>query len=435
VAVAAALALLAPPCAGIAQVPPRTPVVDHRIVATATEAASIVAVVNGEVISKDDVDNRRRLFVISTGIPASQDLLDRLNPQITHQLIDERLRLQEIQRRKILVSDSDIAEAITDVESHNNLPPGGLRKKLTGDGVSFRTLIDQMRVQIGWTRVLRQVLAGAAQVTDADIAEQQRLFKDETGKPEFRLGEIFVPISDPAHAGDARKFADTVIQQLRAGAPFPIVAAQFSQSQTALQGGDLGWVEPSQLDPGVQRVVAEMPVGAVSNPINVPGGISIIQLRAKREIGNDPATILHLRQVFFPFTARLDPANPTEQQKQVLETAKRLSADAKSCEAMDAANKTSGSNKSADPGEVRLESVGAPALRQMLATLPELKPSQPLIAEDGIAVVMVCSRETRNLGIPNKQELTEKVIGERVDLASRQLQRDLERRAVINQRS
>jgi hypothetical protein len=31
--------------------------------------------------------------------------------------------------------------------------------------------------------------------------------------------------------------------------------------------------------------------------------------------------------------------------------------------------------------------------------------------------------------------LTEKVIGERVDLASRQLQRDLERRAVINQRS
>ena len=48
---------------------------------------------------------------------------------------------------------------------------------------------------------------------------------------------------------DAQRFADTVITQLRSGAPFPVVAAQFSQSQTALQGGDLGWVRANQLDP------------------------------------------------------------------------------------------------------------------------------------------------------------------------------------------
>ena len=89
-------------------------------------------------------------------------------------------------------------------------------------------------MQIGWTRVLRQQLGTQAQITDADIAEQERLVKQEIGQPEFHVGEIFIPVEEPSQAEEARRFADTVIQQLRAGAPFPVVAAQFSQSQTAL---------------------------------------------------------------------------------------------------------------------------------------------------------------------------------------------------------
>lgn len=399
------------------------------------DSASIVAVVNGDIVSKIDVDNRRRLFALSTGMPQSPDVLDRLTPQVKKQLIDEKLRLQEIQRRKIVVSDKDISDAIQQIERQNNMPQGTLRHRLEADRVGLRTLIDQIRVQIGWTRVLREALGPAAEISPSDIDDQERIFKAHIGQPEYRVAEIFVPISDPKKSGDAERFAETIIQQLRAGAPFPVVAAQFSQSQNALQGGDLGWQDGSQFDPAVLRIVKEMPIGAVSNPIRVPGGISIVALRSKRNIGEDPATMLKLRQVFFPFAQHLDPANPTEQQKQALESARRLSNSAKSCDAMDEANKAAGSNRPADPGDVRLETVGAPGLRQVLASLPEGKASQPLIAEDGIAVVMVCSREQKNLGVASKQELSEKLLGERAELASRQLQRDLERRAVIDQRS
>jgi hypothetical protein len=87
------------------------------------DAAQIVAIVNGDVISRGDVDNRRRLFALSTGLPSSQDVLDRLTPQIRQQLIDERLRLQEVERRRIVVADKDIAKAIGDVEARNGMPP------------------------------------------------------------------------------------------------------------------------------------------------------------------------------------------------------------------------------------------------------------------------------------------------------------------------
>src|SRR5579875_1279031 len=267
---ALAIALpLAPAGAASARRVARAPAADG-----AGMSAAIVAVVNGDVISKADVDNRRRLFALSTGLPITPEVLARLTPQVTNQLIDEKLRLQEVQRRKIVVTDKQIADAIAEVEKQNNMPPGELRRKLAADGVEMRTLIDQIRVQLGWGQVLRQQLGENAGITEADVAAQERVLKSQIGKPEYRVSEIFVPVEEPAKQEEARRFADTVIQQLRKGAPFAVVAAQFSQSQTALQGGDLGWVQPNQVDPEVARVMTEMPVGAISNPIRVAGGYS-----------------------------------------------------------------------------------------------------------------------------------------------------------------
>src|SRR6185312_16322190 len=172
---------------------------------TATETqpggTRIVAVVNGDVISNSDVDNRARLFAMSTGLPLSGDVLDRLKPQILRQLIDERLRIQEAQRTKVVIGDKQIAAAIQQIEQRNGMAPGALRQKLAADGVSQRTLIDQIRLQA-----------------------------QQVGKPEYRVGEIFIPIDDPANTADAERFGETVIKELHAGAPFPIVAAQFSQA-------------------------------------------------------------------------------------------------------------------------------------------------------------------------------------------------------------
>ena len=402
--------------------------------ASGTDAASIVAIVNGDIISREDVDNRRRLFALSSGLPLAPDVLDRLTPQITRQLIDERLRLQEVQRRRILVADTDIARAIQEVEMRNSMPAGTLRKRLASDGVAYRTLVDQIRVQIGWSRVLRQILGTQLHVSDADIAEQERLLKQQIGQPEYHVGEIFIPVENPAQAEDARRFADTVIQQLRAGAPFSVVAAQFSQSQTALVGGDLGWVQPAQLDPAVVRVLNEMPPGAVSNPIRVPGGYAVVTLHSKREIGNDTGTALTVRQAFLPFTSRLDPANPTEQQKQTLAKAQQLSATAQNCDAVEAAGKAAGSIRPPDPGELRLETI-PPAMHAVLEKLPDGKPSGPLVSEDGILVIMVCARVQKNFGIPSHDELGQRLIDERIELASRQRQRELQRRALLDQRS
>ena len=394
----------------------------------------IVATVNGDVISQADVQARARLFALSTGLPVTSDVLLRLEPQIKRQLVDERLRLQEVQRRKIIVSDKEIAAAIGSIEQRNGMQPGALRQKLGAEGVALRTLIDQTRVQIGWTRVLRDELGARAEITDADIAAQQTALKADAGQPEYRVSEIFLPIEDPTKTADTQKFADTVIGQLRSGAPFAVVAAQFSQSQTALQGGDLGWVGTRQLDPQVAKVLADMPEGAVSNPILVPGGIIIITLREKRQVGLDLATVVSLRQVFLPFSTPLDPQNPTDQQKKQLAAAETIAKTVHSCDAMEAANKAANSPRPADPGDVRLEGLSGP-MRALLTPMAPNQASRPLISSDGIGVVMICARNQKNLADASKEEISNQLLNQRVELVSRQLVRDLRRQAYIDERS
>jgi peptidyl-prolyl cis-trans isomerase SurA len=226
-----------------------------------------------------------------------------------------------------------------------------------------------------------------------------------------------------------------VIGELRTGAPFAVVASQFSQSQSALQGGALGWVQPNQLDSEVARVVAEMPVGAVSNPIKVPGGLVVVTLQGKRAIGEDMGMMATLRQLFLPFSSVLNPQEPTAQQRQTLEKANAISASVHSCEQMEAAAKANPSPRPLDPGEVRLDRVTPPAFRQMMQTIPIGKPSGPLVASDGITVLVVCTREEKNLAAADSTELKGQIIEERAELAARQLMRALRRQANIELRS
>ena len=432
------LGLLAPPGAATAQPAPAkaAPAAVAKPAAPYSPNAShIAAVVNGDLITDGDIDARRRLFAISVGLPTSAEVLDRLTVQVKQQLIDERLRLQEMLRRHIIIQDTDIAGTIQGIERRNGMAPGFLQKRLAADGLTMRSMIDQYRVQIGWTRVLRTLLGTSAEPTPAEIEERENLLKSQIGQTEYEIGEVFIPISEPGQAADAQRFADLVIQQLRGGAPFAVVAAQFSQSQTALQGGDMGWVQASQLDEEVLGVVKLMPNGAISNPVRVAGGISIVTLRGKREIGNDVTLMAHIKQVFVPFDGPLNPQAPSESQRRAVEGLRAIGNTARGCDGIDAATKAIPGVKSTESRDVRVDRIGNPNLRQLAATLAIDKPSDPLIAQDGVALIVVCARDTRNAGVPAKKELAEQLFSERMELLSRQLMRGLQRRAVIDLRA
>jgi peptidyl-prolyl cis-trans isomerase SurA len=395
--------------------------------------ASIVVVVNGQLITNNDVENRARLLALSTGMPLTPDILARMSPQITRELIDQTLELQEINKRNIVVPESDILGAVSHIEQGNNMQPGELRAKLEASGVNFLTLIAQLRTEIGWQDVLHQVLGPALRPTPGDIAAEKKALQAQIGSTQYHLAEIFIPVTDPQDEKTAQDFANTVIQQLRQGAPFPIVAAQFSQADSALQGGDIGFVSLNQLDPSVAAVVKTMPAGAISNPIRVPGGYYIVQMQGTQTLGNDMTTMISMRETFAPYPTPISNGNVGPAQAAVISKLVQDGHNVHSCPDMAALNATYGNVRPADPGPVNLAGVTPPAFQTMLGTLPLNQVSPPLVAIDGVSIVIVCSRASSPVGLPSDEAISDAIINQRVQLESQQLLDNLRHRSIITQ--
>ncbi len=395
--------------------------------------ANIVAVVNGQLITNNDVQNRARLLALSTGMPQTPDIITRMSPQIARELIDQTLQMQEINKRNIVVPEADILNAVGHIEQGNNMQPGELRAKLQSIGINFQTLINQLRTEIGWQDVLHQVLGPALKPTPGDIAAEKKALKSRIGSTQYHLAEIFIPVTDPQDDQTAQDFANTVIKQLRAGAPFPIVAAQFSQADSALSGGDIGFTALRQLDPSVAAVVQTMPAGAISNPIRVPGGYYIVQMQGTHTLGSDMTTMISMRQVFVPYSSPITNGQVGPAQAAIITKLVNDGHSVHSCPDMEALNAKYGTPRPADPGPVNLSGVTPPAFQAMLANLPLNQVSPPLVALDGASIVIVCLRESSPVGLPSDDAIANAIIQQRIQLESQQLLDNLRHRSIITQ--
>ncbi len=399
---------------------------------SAPYSSAVAAVVNNQIITTGDVAARARLLALSIGLQPTPDIVARLSGQVTEQLIDQTLQQQEIQKEGITVSDADLAAAIAHIEQNNNMPPGALRARLQAAGVPFESLLSQMRTQLGWQGVLHKVLGPGLQPTPGDMAAEKAALKAEIGSTQYHLAEIFVPVTDPADEHTAYDFTQSIIARLRAGAPFPVIAAQFSQAPSALQGGDLGARHLDQLDRPVADTVAAMPVGAISNPIRVPGGYEIIDLIAKQQINAGPQTMLDIRQAFAPYSTPLTGGQLGPSQIATVQALMAKAKAAKSCADIAALNDSYGDAHPSDPGPVNLATVTPPAFQTILAKLSVGQITQPLIAPDGVSVVMLCGTSQQAVALPSDQQIGDLIINQRVEMESQQLLDQLRNHALIS---
>nr|WP_295739721.1 peptidylprolyl isomerase [uncultured Acidocella sp.] len=396
-------------------------------------SVGMAAVVNGQVITTQDVAARAQLLALTMGIHPTPELIARLAPQVTKQLIDQTLQQQEIDKLNINVSDEEVENAISNIEKGNGMAPGGLQSKLEAAGVPYSTLLAQIRTSLGWQQVLHKVLGPGLQPTPGDLAAQKTALQASLGATQYHLAEIFIPVTDPSDETPAQNFANTVIGQLHKGAPFPIVAAQFSQAQTALSGGDEGFVQLSQLDPQVAATVKIMPIGAISNPIRVPGGFEIVQLIAKHDEGNQLQTILDMRQAYGQYPQPVSGGQLGPVQINFINAFMAKAQQAKSCAAVEALNASYGNVHPANPGPVNLATVTPPAFQQILANLPLNTLSRPLVEAAGVSVVMICSRTQEKAQLPPDDQIANMIVDRRVQLESEQMMDQLRHRSVILQ--
>jgi peptidyl-prolyl cis-trans isomerase SurA len=245
----------------------------------AQETLRIAAVVNDEVISLFDVNARIRLLLLTINQPETPEAFRQMFPQVLRSLIDERLELQEAKAKGIEVTDSDVDLVVSEIETSNRMPPGGLFTVLAQHHVSKDTLVGQLRARIAWQRTVARRLRQTYTVSADQIDEALAQIKADQGKPEYLVAEIFLGVDSPDVEADVQRSGERLVGEVKQGADFPALARQFSESATSAAGGDLGWVQLGQLDPEIATTIEHMQIGEISAPVRTVTGFHILWLR------------------------------------------------------------------------------------------------------------------------------------------------------------
>lgn len=391
------------------------------------EQQGIAAIVNDEIISTYDLLQRVKLVMVSSGIPSSPENIARVQPQILRSLIDERLKMQEAKRTNISVSDEEIDKAITQIASRSNMTVTEVVGFLNKGGVEKSALVNQIKADLAWNKLVQQQFGGLVSVGDSDVDEVLRRLQEESNQPRYKIAEILLTY-DQGQETEVQAGATRLVEQMRQGAPFEAVARQFSQSASAANGGDIGWVHASELPNGVADVVKNMYPGTISDPIKTRNGLYIISLGGKQSgTGADAMNDQYqLVQIIFP----LSPDAPDSAVQLRIQQTKQFMAAGASCPTVgDAAAKYVGAV--ATPPNSVIASQLDPKLRLALSGMKTGDITEPLRSERGIEMVMLCGHIADEGGLPSRDAIDNNLYSQQISMMSRRHLRDLRRDAVI----
>jgi peptidyl-prolyl cis-trans isomerase SurA len=395
----------------------------------AAQETRIAAVVNNDIVTADDVDARLMLLMRSAGVPDTPQNRQQLARRVLQQLIDEKLEMQEAKRFKVTADKTEVERALASIEARNNMKKGGLDDYLKAAGVPRYTLVDQVTASIIWNKVVEGRYSSDVSVSDTEVKDEIERLKADMGKPQSHVAEIFLAIDNPRQEPEVKEIADKLIQQIRAGAQFPAVAQQFSQSPSAATGGDIGWVTPNQFGPPLDEAISKMKPGEMSYPIRTSAGYYILYLVDRRTPGQTSVddTQLSLVEVVLPVAA-----NATrQQQQQVMARAQTISQSAKSCDDMAKIAKEQAPQTSTQSPSVRAGDLPAD-LRSVVLGLKVSEASKPLPTRGGVGIIMVCKRTDPKAALPTQDQIYDELMHARLDQISRRYLRDLRRSAYVD---
>ncbi len=251
------------------------------------QALGIAAVVNEDAISMADVVDRMKLIIISSGLPNTPETHEKIMPQVLNGLIEEQLKLQEAKRNELTIDDEEIKAGLEVLAKQNNMTREQFEDVMKRAGIPKRTVEGQIRAQVAWTKVIQKILRPRVDVTETDVAARIDRLKTRLGKIEYSVYQIFLPVGAQDNESDVRMLAQKLLAELKKGAPFQAVAAQFSKAPGAQQGGSLGWVQQGDLQPELDQAVTAMADESLSEPIRATDGYHILWLKAKRTLTED----------------------------------------------------------------------------------------------------------------------------------------------------
>ena len=262
----------------------------------------IAAIVNDGLVLKSELDQQmtsveKRLQEQKVELP-SQSVLQQ---QVLDRLVLQEIQLQRAKHVGLTITDEQLNGALQEIAARNKIPFDQLPTALQAQGVDYKLYRESMRKELTLSTLRQRDVIAHINVSPHELEQYLAREQNAAANDEFNVSHILLSLpaaATPQQLDDISHKAQDVASRAGKGEDFGQLAIANSNSQTALDGGQLGWRKGSQLPQFILDLVVKMKPGEVSEPVRTPSGYHIVKLNERRG-GDAPVIInqIHVRHI------------------------------------------------------------------------------------------------------------------------------------------
>ena len=263
----------------------------------------IAAVVNEGVVLQSQVEEQmgtiaRRLREQGQQVPPASVM----RQQVLDRLVLQEIQMQRAEKLGIQVSDEMLNNALQNVAKQNKIEFEKLPEALQAEGIDYGAYRTQVRREMSLQFLRQRDVYARIYISPREI---DQFITKQTGNAsantEYEVAHILVTLPEaatPEQLTQAEERAKDLYERAVKGEDFGQLALQYSQAQSALERGNLGWRKGSELPQFMADTVAGMKPGEIAPPVRTPSGFHVIRLGGARG-GNQPLIVeqTHARHI------------------------------------------------------------------------------------------------------------------------------------------
>jgi len=392
----ASLALLLGAAASAAQPPPPAPAAKVEAPKSGVLLDRAVAIVNDGIVTESDLQEQmanivEQLKERNTQLPPA----DVLRKQVLDRLIVQEIQLQRAERKGVKVSDERLNEQMASIAKSNNITLAQLPAALAAQNppIDYASFRDNMRREMTLVDLRRSDVLRNINVTPRELEQfMERMKKLPSETDEYNVSHILLalpPDATQAQVQEVEKLANEIYTR-SANEDFSRLAVAYSNSQTALDGGSLGWRKGPELPTILAEVIVSLKPGEVSKPLVTPTGYHLVKLNEIRSTeGNKIEDQTHARHILMRPNELQDDATV----RQKLTTIRDRVLKGEDFAAF-ASSMSEDSSSAVNGGDLGWSGPGSfvPEFEAVLASLKDNEISQPFHTEFGWHIIQLLGR-------------------------------------------
>jgi len=247
----------------------------------------VLAHVNGEDVTKADLDRAVQALEARAGGPVPAEQRDQVVRGVLDQLIGYKVLVQETRARKVAVPDADVDARIGQIRgqfpSEAEFTQMLTQRNLTLEQVKSDARQDMAIAKLIEDEIASKVAVKPEQVTDFYAKNPDQFKQGES----VRASHILISVpkgADAATKAQARDKAEQVLKEVKGGGDFAALAKQHSADPgSAAKGGDLGFFQQGQMVGPFNDAAFSLAPGAISDLVETDFGFHIIKVAEKKE--------------------------------------------------------------------------------------------------------------------------------------------------------